>query len=115
MKTIRNQVQIIGRLGANPEVKQLESGKKMARFSVAVNESYKNKAGEWETKTQWHDVVAWAGAAGIAEKLLAKGQQVTIEGKLNKRSYTNKDGQLVYVTEIVANELMVHNTAKEAA
>ena len=107
MMNIKNHVQQVGRLGANPEVRILDNGNKLARFSIAVTESYTNKQGEKVTDVQWHSVIAWNNLAGIAEKILVKGTQVTVDGKLLKRNYTNKEGEKRSTTEIVANELFV--------
>lgn len=107
MMNIKNHVQLIGRLGANPEVKVLESGKKLTRFQLAVNESYTKASGEKINKVQWHSIIAWGHLAGIAERLLQKGTQVTIDGKLVNREFTNKDGAKRQATEIVASELFV--------
>ena len=104
---IKNHVQLVGRLGADPEVKILDNGSKLARFSIAVQESYTTKNGEKVTDVQWHPVVAWNNLAGIAEKILSKGIQVTVDGRLSKRSYTGADGVKRSVTEITANELFV--------
>ncbi len=108
MNTVKNRVQLIGNLGATPEVKSLENGNKVARFSVATSENYLNKKGEKITATQWHNVVAWGNLAGIAEKLLQKGNEVVIDGKLSSRSYTAKDGSKKYVTEVVASGLLLN-------
>jgi single-strand DNA-binding protein len=108
MMNIKNHVQLIGRLGANPEVKILDNGTKLARFAVAVTETYTTKKGEKVNDVQWHSIVAWGNLANIAERLLFKGTQVTIDGKLFNRSYVGKDGQKRQVTEIVANELFVY-------
>jgi len=107
MKNIKNNVQLIGRLGANPEVKILENGTKLARFSIAVTQTYATKNGEKVNDVQWHPVVAWGNLATIAERLLYKGTEVTVDGKLFKRSYTGKDGIKRNSTEIIANELFV--------
>lgn len=104
---IKNHVQLVGRLGANPEVKVLNNGNKQARFSLAVSQTYKTKAGEKVTDVQWHAVVAWGNLADIAEKLLHKGSHVTIDGKLNKRVYINKTGQKLSSTEVYANEFFL--------
>ncbi len=104
---IKNHVQLIGRLGANPEVKVLENGNKLARFSIAVSETYTTKKGEKVTDVQWHAIVAWGNLAGIAERILQKGTQVTVDGKLFNRTYMNKEGAKRTNTEIVANELLV--------
>ncbi|MDG5490536.1 single-stranded DNA-binding protein [Psychroserpens sp. SPM9] len=107
MNTLRNKVQLIGNLGNDPEIINLESGKMLAKFSIATNESYKNAEGEKITDTQWHNVVAWGKTAEIIEKYVTKGKEVAIEGKLTSRSYDDKDGQKRYVTEIVCNELLM--------
>jgi len=108
MNSIKNRVQLTGNLGAMPEVKNLENGNKVARFSVATSEDYLNKKGDKITTTQWHNIVAWGKLAGIAEQLLKKGEQVIIDGKLSTRSYTAKDGSKRYITEVIAQELLVN-------
>ena len=107
MSTLRNKVQLIGNLGNNPEIITLESGKKLAKISIATNETYKNAQGEKVTDTQWHNVVAWNKTAEIIEKFVQKGSEVAIEGKLTSRSYEDKDGAKKYITEIVCNELLM--------
>jgi single-strand DNA-binding protein len=107
MMNIKNHVQLIGRLGAHPEVKILENGTKVARFSIAVSNTYKNRSGERVTDVQWHNIVAWGTLAALAEKILQKGTQVTIDGKLLNRSYVNKQGEKRSNTEIVASEFFV--------
>lgn len=103
----KNHVQLIGRLGATPEVKILESGSKLTRFAIAVNEYYKNKQGKIVSNTHWHNIIAWGSIANVAERILHKGAQVTIDGKLLNRTFTDKEGKKRTVTEIVANELFV--------
>ena len=107
MNTLRNKVQLIGNLGNDPEIINLESGKMLAKFSIATNENYKNADGEKITDTQWHNVVVWGKTASIVEKYLTKGKEVAVEGKLTNRSYETKDGEKRYVTEIVCNELLM--------
>ena len=107
MYALKNKVQLIGNLGNAPEVKTLESGKKMARFSVATNEDYRNVKGEKVRETQWHNLVAWGKVAEIVEKFLTKGKEVAIEGKLINRSYNDKEGNKKYITEIQVNELLM--------
>lgn len=107
MNTLKNKVQLIGNLGNAPEIKALEGGKKLARLSLATNESYKNAKGEKVTETQWHNVIAWDKTAEIIEKYFTKGLEVMVEGKLINRNYTDKDGVKRYVTEIQANELLI--------
>src|SRR6476661_4609961 len=91
MYALKNKVQLIGNLGNPPEVRNTESGKKLVRFSVATNESYRNAKGEKVTETQWHNLIAWGKVAEIAEKYLTRGKEVVVEGKLITRSYNDKD------------------------
>jgi single-strand DNA-binding protein len=107
MNTLRNKVQLIGNLGNNPEIITLDSGKKLAKFSIATNENYKNAKGEKVTDTQWHNIVAWNKTADIIEKYLEKGNEVAIEGKLTSRSYETKEGEKRYVTEVICSELLM--------
>jgi single-strand DNA-binding protein len=107
MNALRNKVQLIGRLGQDPEIVNLDSGKKLAKFSVATNDSYKNAQGERVENTQWHNVVAWGKTAEIVENYAAKGKEIAIEGKLTHRSYDDKDGNKRYMTEVVCNELLL--------
>lgn len=100
-----NRVILIGNLGRDPEVRRLENGAVVAKFSIATNESYKDKSGEWQTITEWHDVVVWRQLAERAERDLKKGKLVYIEGKLTHRKYTDKDNIERYTTEVVANSL----------
>ena len=98
-----NKVILIGNLGRDPEVRHLESGVSVAKFSVATNESYQDKSQQWQTVTEWHDVVVWRGLAERAEKQLRKGSLVYIEGKLTHRKWQDKEGNDRYNTEVVAN------------
>ncbi|HEY4799309.1 MAG TPA: single-stranded DNA-binding protein [Bacteroidia bacterium] len=107
MNNLRNKVQLIGNLGQDPEVKEISGGKKVAKFSLATNETYRNKAGEKVTDTQWHNLVAWGKQADIIGKYLKKGSEVAIEGKLLNRNYTDKEGVKRFVTEIQVNELLM--------
>jgi single-strand DNA-binding protein len=107
MYALKNKVQLIGNLGNTPEIKTTESGKKLVRFSMATNESYRNAKGDKVTETQWHSIVAWGKVAEIAEKYLVKGAEVAIEGKLVNRSYSDKEGTKKYITEVQANELLM--------
>jgi single-strand DNA-binding protein len=103
-----NKVIIIGNLGRDPEIKYTQSNIPVANFSVATTESWKDKqSGEWQEKTEWHRVVAWRYLAEKAEKSLAKGKQVYVEGKLETRKWTGQDGNDRYTTEIVAREIVV--------
>jgi single-strand DNA-binding protein len=107
MNALRNRVQLIGNLGTEPEIITLESGKKLAKFSIATNETYKNAQGEKVTDTQWHNVVAWNKTAEIIEKYVQKGNEIIVEGKLTSRSYETKEGEKRYITEVVCNELLM--------
>ena len=107
MSTLRNKVQLIGNLGNDPEIITLESGKKLAKFSLATNESYKDANGEKQTKTDWHNLVALGKTADIIEKYITKGKEIAIEGKLSTRSYETKEGENRYVTEVIVNELLM--------
>ena len=107
MNTLRNKVQLIGNLGKDPEIVNLESGKTLAKFAIATNESYKNAQGEKVTDTQWHNIVAWGKTAQIIEKYVTKGKEVAIEGKLTTRSWEDKDGMKRYITEVVCSELLM--------
>ena len=106
MTTLKNNVQLIGRLGNNPEVRTFESGKKMTTFSMATNETYYNNKGEKVEDTQWHNIVAWDKKADIIEEYLKKGSEVAIQGKLINRNY-EKDGITKYITEINLGELLM--------
>jgi len=107
MNALRNKVQLIGNLGNDPEIVNLDGGNKLAKFSIATNETYKNAKGEKVTDTQWHNVVAWGKTAEIVENYLTKGNEVAVEGKLTHRSYENKEGEKRYITEIRCNELLM--------
>ncbi|MDY0344744.1 MAG: single-stranded DNA-binding protein [Lentimicrobium sp.] len=112
MNSLRNSVQLIGRLGTNPEVKTLDKNRKVAKFSLATSDIYFNKAGEKVEETQWHNVIAWNGLATICEKYLTKGKEVALEGKIMHRSYTDKEEKIRYITEIVINELVMLDARK---
>jgi len=107
MSTLKNKVQLIGHLGADIELKTLDSGKQVANFSIATNETYKNASGEKVTDTQWHNIVAWGKTAEIISKYTKKGSEVALEGKLTSRSYDDKDGVKKYVTEVLCNEVLL--------
>ena len=100
-----NKVILVGNVGQDPEVKYLDEGTPVATFSLATSESYKNKAGEKVTNTEWHNIVLWRGLAQVAEKYVQKGNQLYIEGKIKTRSWEDKDGVKKYRTEIVGNTM----------
>lgn len=95
-----NKVILIGNLGKDPEVRHLEGGSSVANFTLATNENYKDKTGEWQKQTEWHNIVAWGNLAEYAEKWLKKGMLVFIEGKLTHRKYQDKEGNDRYITEV---------------
>lgn len=100
-----NKVTLIGNLGRDPEIKHLESGTAVARFSVATNENFKDKSGNWQTLTEWHEIVAWRALAEKAEKDLKKGSLVYIEGRLRTRKFTNDQGVDKMITEVEALQI----------
>ena len=112
MNNIRNRVQLIGRLGADPEVKAFESNKKMARLNLATNDVYQNAKGERVETTEWHNIVAWGKMADRAEEYLLKGMEVLVEGKLTHRQYTDKEGTKRYITEVEASDLVLMGVKK---
>lgn len=107
MNALRNKVQLIGHLGQDPEIVDLDSGKKLVRFSIATNEVYRDGNGDKVTDTQWHNVVAWGKTADIVAQYLSKGNEVAVEGKLIHRTYESKEGEKRYVTEVRCNELLM--------
>lgn len=100
-----NKVILVGNLGKDPEVRHLESGAVVANFPIATTETYKDKSGNRQEQTEWHNIVLWRGLAEIAEKYLRKGNQVYIEGKLRSRSWEDKDGNTRYITEVVGDNM----------
>lgn len=106
MTSLKNSVHLIGRLGNEPEIRSFESGKKMATFSLATNETYYNNKGEKVEDTQWHNIVVWGKKSNVVEKYLKKGSEIALEGKLINRSY-EKDGVKKFISEISLNELLM--------
>lgn len=107
MKTLRNSVQLIGRLGKDPEVKSFESGKTKAAFSLATSETYKNQKGEKVQDTQWHNLVIWGKLADVAGKYLKKGAEIAVEGRLVHRTYETDKGEKRFITEINVNDFQM--------
>lgn len=107
MNNLRNKVSLIGRLGAQPEYTTTENGRTLARFSLAVNSNYKDKTGNWVTDTQWHNINAWGKTADLVKKLLSKGQEIVVEGKLTNRTYETKTGEKRFSTTVEMNEFLV--------
>ncbi len=106
MKTLRNSVRMIGRLGDDPKVTKFENGKQVVSFTLATNESYKNKNGERVEETQWHRMEVWNGLSTVAEKYLKKGKEIAIEGRLVHESY-EKNGEKRYVSKIQVNDILM--------
>ena len=113
MKILRNSVHLIGNLGRDVEFKELANGNKMAKFSLATNEFYKNNKGEQIQNTTWHNIIAWGSTAELMKKVLSKGNEVAIQGKLINSNYEDKNGNTVYKTEIRANEFINLSKKKE--
>ena len=107
MSTLKNKVQLIGNLGNDPEIIALEGGKKLAKFSLATNENYRDANGKKQTNTDWHNIIAWGKTAEIIEKYVTKGKEVAVEGKLSTRSYESKEGENRYITEVVVSEILM--------
>ncbi len=107
MSNLRNSVRLVGHLGNEPEVKTTATNKKLAKVSIATNSSFKNEKGEKIEETQWHNLVMWDRNAALAEKYLKKGSEISIEGRLSSRSYTDAAGVKKYFTEIIVNEILL--------
>ena len=115
MNSLRNRVYLIGNLGQDPEVRNLESGKKVTHFTLATSDDFKNNEGQKVKETTWHNIVAWNGLAELAGKYLKKGGQVAVEGRLVYRSYDDKKGVTKYVTEVVIHDLLFLRSGKDNA
>ena len=108
-----NKVILVGNLGKDPELRHIGSGTAVCNFSLATTERFKNKQGEQQDKTEWHNIVVWAGLAEICGKYLTKGKQVYIEGRIQNRSYDDRDGNKRYISEIVASEMQMLSRSGE--
>lgn len=106
-----NRVILIGNLGRDPEIRRLENGAVVAKFPIATNENYRDKSGEWQQQTEWHDIVAWRMLAERAESSLKKGSMVYVEGKLTHRTWQDQDGNNRRTTEVVASYFRLIPTA----
>ncbi|WP_329806029.1 single-stranded DNA-binding protein [Flavobacterium facile] len=104
---MKNSVQLIGNVGQEPEIKTLETGRKLANITIATNDVYYKENGDKVEKTEWHRVTAWGKTAEIIEKYVTKGKEVAVEGKLTHRSYDDKEGNKRYITEVVINEILL--------
>lgn len=107
MSSLRNKVQLIGRLGNDPELQTFDSGKKMVKFSIATDDFYRNAEGERVKQTDWHNVVAWSKTAEIISNHVKKGQEIALEGKLTTRSWEGEDGKKRYTTEVICDEVVL--------
>jgi single-strand DNA-binding protein len=107
MNTLRNKVQLIGRLGQDPEIVNFSDGNKMAKFSLATDDSYKDKKGNKVERAYWHNIVVKGGLVNVVENYITKGKEIAVEGKLTNRSWEDKDGNKHYTTEILCNELLM--------
>ena len=107
MNAMKNRVQLIGHVGQEPEIKNLDGGKKVANITMATNEVYYRENGDKVEKTEWHKVKAWGKVAEIIEKYVTKGKEICIEGKLAYSDYLDKNGEKRYVTEVVANDILL--------
>jgi single-strand DNA-binding protein len=108
-----NKVILVGHLGRDPEVRTTESGVKVARFTMATTESYKDKEGERKDMTEWHTIICWRGLAEVAEKYLNKGKQIYVEGRLRTRSWEDNNGAKRYVTEVFADNFVMLGTRQD--
>lgn len=113
MNTLKNNVSLIGYIGRDPEITNFENENKLARFSIATNESYKNKTGDWVENTTWHTIVAWGKLAERCEKQVKKGTKIILQGKLTQDSYETKEGEKRYKTEVNMREFMLMNRDKD--
>lgn len=102
-----NKVILIGNLGKDPEIRHLEGGTAVAKFSLATSETFKDKSGQRIEQTEWHNIVLWRGLADVAEKFLKKGMTIYVEGKLKTRSWDDKEGHKHYMTEVVADTFTI--------
>ncbi len=112
MASLNNKVHLIGNLGKDPDVKEFDNGRKVAKFPLATTESYKNEKGEKLSETTWHNLVLWNGLAGVAEKYLTKGKEIAVEGRIVHRDY-EKDGEKKWITEIIVSQMQMLRGKKE--
>ncbi len=112
---MKNQVRLIGNLGTDPEIKEVGTNRKLAKLNLATNESYRNDKGERVTETQWHNLVGWGKVATLIEKYLKKGSEIAVEGKLNNRTYVDKEGHKRYYCEIVISDMVMLGAKSKAS
>ena len=113
MSNLRNSVRLMGHLGQKPELRTTPTGKKVANFSLATNENYRDANGEKITETMWHSLIAWGKQADLAEKYLDKGKEICIEGKISNRNYLDKNNVKKYVTEIIVSDILLMGTKEK--
>ncbi|NBV07819.1 MAG: single-stranded DNA-binding protein [Flavobacteriia bacterium] len=109
MNTLKNKINLIGRLGVQPEIMNFDSGRKLARFTLATKERYKNKQGEWQEEVSWHVINTWGKTAERVEKILQKGQEILLEGKLVSQNYKTSEGVKRNAIIIEASEFILLN------
>src|SRR5690606_2025645 len=107
MSTLKNRVQLIGRLGQDPQIITFEDGNKIANFTMAVDDNYKDKDGNKIERTYWHNIVVRGSLVAVVEQWVSKGKEIAVEGKLTNRSYDDKDGNKRWITEVVCSELLL--------
>ena len=115
MSRTLNKVMLIGNVGKDPDVNFTPSGVKVAQFRMATSESWKDKEGAIQEHTDWHTIVAWRGLADIVERLIHRGSRIYVEGKIQTRTYDDKEGQKRYVTEIVADNILLLDAKRHDA
>ena len=110
-----NKVILVGNLGKDPEVKHFEGSGAVAKFSIATNENYRDKNGEWQSQTEWHNVVVWNAAAERAERMFKRGMQLYVEGKLTTRKWQDQNGNDRYTTEVVGRVVKILGRKEEGS
>jgi single-strand DNA-binding protein len=113
MTNLKNSVRLIGHVGQKPEVRTTSNGKKVASFSLATSDTFKDASGQKVSETMWHSLIAWGKPVDFIEKYLDKGDEIAIEGKLTNRNYVDKSGVKKYVTEIVVTDFLMIQTKEE--
>jgi single-strand DNA-binding protein len=109
-----NKAILIGNLGRDPEIRNLENGVKLARFSLATTETYKDKDGNRTEQTEWHNIIMWRGLADVAERFLKKGNTIYVEGRIRTRSWQDENGNTRYTTEIQADNMTMLGGRRDA-
>jgi single-strand DNA-binding protein len=112
MNNLRNKVHLIGRIGQKPELQTLAGDNKWARFSLATNESFKDKDGNWKENTQWHNIKVWGRIAERLVTIVEKGNEIALEGKLVNRNYETQAGEKKYITEIEMSDFIIINNVQ---